>query len=77
MKDTNRWYVVNKVGHTWNLYSAPSKTEAFKFKKLVERDLGKKYVKDVVRGQNQAFIVRDIARQEDRNQTRRSKGRIR
>ena len=63
---SQRYYVVNKLGGVWNLFSAPDRKTAFKFKKAVEKDQGKTYVKDVVRGQEQAFLIRDIARQEDK-----------
>jgi hypothetical protein len=63
---SQRYYVVNKVGGVWNLWSAPDRKTAFKFKERVQKDLGKGYVKDIVRGQEQAFLIRDIAKKEDK-----------
>ena len=64
---SQRYYVVNKVGGVWNLWSAPDRKTAFKFKERVQKDLGKRYVKDIVRGQEQAFLIRDIAKKEEKS----------
>ena len=62
-----RYYVVNKVGGEWNLFSAKDRKQAFQMKEDIEMGLGKEYVKDVVKGQKQAFLIRDIARREEKN----------
>ena len=64
---SQRYYVVNKVGGIWNLWSAPDRKTAFRFKERVQKDLGKSYVKDIVRGQEQAFLIRDIAKKEEKS----------
>ena len=61
-----RYYVVNKVGGSWDVFSATDRKQAFKLKEDIEMQLGKEYVKDVVKGQEQAFLIRDIARREDK-----------
>ena len=61
-----KYYVVNKVGGEWNLFSAKDRKQAFQMKEDIEMGLGKEYVKDIVKGQKQAFMIRDIARREDK-----------